>query len=186
MSHQHRLLGISGSLRANAFSTAVLRALTEATAAQVTWDHADIGALPHFNQDLLADALPATVRNFREQVRAADGLLIVSPEYNHGIPGVLKNALDWVSRPHNQAPLKDRPVLIVTCSPAVTGGVRAQYQIRETLVTTLARPVVTPEIIVGLVDKKIVDGRFQDPAVIAFALNGFTTMFEEIARLSTR
>jgi chromate reductase len=186
MPHQYRLLGISGSLRANAYSTAVLHALTAATAPQATWEHADIGTLPHFNQDLFGDALPAIVRDFRETVSRADGLLIVSPEYNHGIPGVLKNAFDWASRPHNQAPLKNKPALIVTCSPAVTGGVRAQYQIRETLVTTLARPVVTPEILVGLVDKKIVDGRFHDPAVIDFAMHGFARLFEEIARLSGR
>jgi chromate reductase, NAD(P)H dehydrogenase (quinone) len=130
--------------------------------------------------------MPAAVRHFRDQVTAAEGLLIVSPEYNHGIPGVLKNALDWASRPHNQSPLKHKPVLIVTSSPAVTGGVRAQYQIRETVVSALARPVVTPEIVVGQVAAKMVGGRFQDPAVIEFALKGFATLFEEIARLSAR
>ncbi len=184
MSPQYRLLGISGSLRKHSFSTAVLRALTAATASQATYEFGDIGVLPHFNQDLLGDALPAAARGFREQVSAADGLLIVSPEYNHGIPGVLKNAFDWASRPHNQAPLKHKPVLIVTSSPAVTGGARAQCQIRETVVSALARPVVTPEIVVGSVDRKIVDGRFQDPAVIEFALHGFARLFEEIARLA--
>ncbi|MCP5328953.1 MAG: NADPH-dependent FMN reductase [Steroidobacteraceae bacterium] len=186
MSHQFRLLGISGSLRAHSFSTAVLDALVEATASRASYEYADIGAMPHFNQDHFAEPLPPTVQRFRDQVTACDALLIVSPEYNHGIPGVLKNALDWASRPHNQAPLKHKPVLIVTCSPAVTGGARAQYQIRETVVSALARPVVTPEILVGQVDRKIVDGRFHDPAVIAFALSGFVTMFGDIARLACR
>ena len=186
MSQQHRLLGISGSLRADAFSTAVLHALAEATASKATYEYADIGAMPHFNQDRFVEPLPVTVQRFRGQVTAADGLLVVSPEYNHGIPGVLKNAMDWASRPHNHAPLKNKPVLIATCSPAFTGGVRAQYQIRESLTAALARPVVTPEIIVGLVDKKIVDGRFRDPAVISFALNGFAVLFEDIARFRSR
>src|SRR6266404_3346959 len=159
-----RLLGISGSLRTGAYSTAVLVAFKEATAAQADWDHADIGALPLFNQDLYADPLPRAVAEFRAQIAAADGIVIVSPEYNHGVPGVLKNALDWASRPHNGSPLRNKPVLIATNSHAFTGGVRAQYQIRETLVSALARPVNTPEIVVGLVTSKIVDGRFEDPA----------------------
>ena len=130
MPSQYRLLGISGSLRVNSFSTAILTALAEATAARAAFDCADIGALPHFNQDLYVEPLPAAVQSLREKIAAADGLVISSSEY-HGIPGVLKNALDWASRPHNGSPLKGKPVLIVTSSPAATGGVRAQYQIRN-------------------------------------------------------
>ncbi len=185
MSAKYRLLGISGSLRANSFSTAVLNALAEATADQASYDYAEIGTLPHFNQDLYVDPLPASVQYFRDLVAAADGLVISSSEYNHGIPGVLKNALDWASRPHNGSPLKDKPVLIVTSSPAVTGGVRAQYQIRETVVSALARPVSTPEIVVGHVAARIVDGRFADSTVIAFAMTGFSAMFAEIERLKS-
>ena len=180
----HRLLGISGSLRANSFSSAILAALAEATASKASFDYADIGSVPHFNQDLYVDPLPQAVQHMRDQISAADGLVIVSPEYNHGIPGVLKNALDWVSRPHNASPLRDKPVLIVTPSPAVTGGVRAQYQIRETVTSALARPVNTPEIVVGQVGNKIVDGKFHDPAVIEFALAGFAALFAEIDRLA--
>jgi chromate reductase, NAD(P)H dehydrogenase (quinone) len=184
MPSKYRLLGISGSLRAGAFSTAILHAVADATAAQATYDFADIGAVPHFNQDLYVEPLPPSVGRFRSQIAAADGIVILSSEYNHGIPGVLKNALDWASRPHNGSPLRNKPVLIMTSSPAVTGGVRAQYQIRETLVSALARPVSTPEIVIGLVANKMVDGRFHDPAVIDFALNGFAKLFEEIATLA--
>lgn len=184
MSLSSRLLGICGSLRANSFSSAILTALADATADLATFDYADIGALPHFNQDLYVDPLPPPVRFLRDQISAADGLVIVSPEYNHGIPGVLKNALDWASRPHNGSPLRNKPVLIVTSSPAVTGGVRAQYQIRETVISALARPLNTPEIVVGQVGTKIIDGRFDDPAVIAFAQLGFDALFAEIDRLA--
>ena len=175
-----RLLGISGSLRSGAYSTAVLAAFTEATAAEAAWDYADIGALPLFNQDLYVDPLPTAVGWFRQQIAAADGVAIVSPEYNHGVPGVLKNALDWASRPHNGSPLRNKPVLIATSSHAFTGGVRAQHQIRETLVSALARPVNTPEIVVGMVAAKIIDGRFDDAGAIAFALQGFAALFEAI------
>jgi len=184
MTCRARLLGISGSLRANAFSSLVLRALADATAHQATYDFARIGALPHFDQDLWGDHLPDAVCLFRDQVATADGLVIVSPEYNHGVPGVLKNSLDWASRPHNASPLKNKPVLIVTSSPAVTGGVRAQYQIRETVTSALARPVATPEIVIGSVNAKCADGTFRDPATIAFAMIGFAALFEEIARPS--
>ena len=183
MSTTYRLLGISGSLRANSYSTAVLHALAEATAPHAGFDYSEIGELPHFNQDLYVDPLPPTVQSFRDQIAAADGLVISSSEYNHGIPGVLKNALDWASRPHNASPLKDKPVLIVTSSPAVTGGVRAQYQIRETIVSALARPVSTPEIVVGQVGSKIIEGRFEDHAVTEFARAGFAAMFAEIERM---
>jgi chromate reductase len=176
----YRLLAISGSLRKQAFSRAVLLALADATASEAEFDYADIGELPHFDQDLYVEPLPAAVARFRRQIAAADGVVIASPEYNHGIPGVLKNALDWASRPHNGSPLKNKPVLIVTSSPASTGGVRAQYQIRETLVSALARPVNTPEIVIGLVGTKMVDGRFTDAATIEFARTGFKTMFEQI------
>lgn len=183
MQTKYRLLGISGSLRTRSYSTAILTALAEATAAKTIYDFADISALPHFNQDLYVDPLPAAAQNLRRQVADADGLVISSPEYNHGVPGVLKNALDWASRPHNGSPLKNKPVLIVTSSPAVTGGVRAQYQIRETVISALARPVITPEIVVGHVGTKIVEGRFEDHVVIEFALAGFAAMFDEIDRL---
>ncbi len=180
---KYSLLGISGSLRNGAFSTAVLTAMAEATIDRADFTFAEIGTLPLFNQDLYVDPLPAAVQHLRDQIAAADGIVISSGEYNHGIPGVLKNALDWASRPHNGSPLKDKPVLIMTSSPAVTGGVRAQYQIRETVISALARPLNTPEIVIGLVGPKIADGRFQDAAAIEFALNGFAALFAEIDRM---
>ena len=186
MSNPHRLLGICGSLRGAAFSKAILAFVADAAPADVRFEHADIGALPHFNQDLYVDPLPAAVKVFRDQMTAADGIVISSPEYNHGMPGVLKNAFDWSSRPHNASPLKHKPALIITSSMAFTGGVRAQYQIRETLVSALARPVSHPEIVIGAVSGKIVDGRFSDPATLEFARSGLETLFEEIEMLAKR
>lgn len=182
MSDPVRLLGISGSLRADSFSSAVLTALAEAAAPMAYFQFADIGALPHYNQDLEV-ALPLAVSEFKAEVAAADGVVLVSPEFNHGVPGVLKNALDWGSRPAFRAPFTEKPVLIVTSSPAFTGGVRAQYQLRETLASMLARPVATPEIVVGQVHSRIIDGRFIDEATVKYALKGFAVLFDEIRRV---
>jgi chromate reductase, NAD(P)H dehydrogenase (quinone) len=184
MSTTYRLLGICGSLRAGAYSKAVLEFIAEVAAPKAQLDYAEIGALPHFNQDLCTQPLPADVRHFCAQVVAAHALVISSPEFNHGMPGVLKNALEWASRPHNASPLKHKPVLIVTSSPAFTGGVRAQYQIRETVVSALARPVATPEIVIGGVGAKMQDGRFTDSATFEFAKLGLGRMFEEIDMLA--
>ena len=181
-----RLLGIVGSLRAGAFSRSLLEAVAAESSSQADYDYADIGSLPHFNQDLYVEPLPEAVAYFRGQIARADGLVISSPEYNHGMPGVLKTAIEWASRPHNASPLKGKPVLILTSSVASTGGVRAQYQIRETLASSLARATITPEIVVGGVQAKMAAGRFQDPVTIAFAMNGLATLFEDVARMTNQ
>lgn len=183
---QSGLLAISGSLRRGAYSTAMLEAFVQASPEEVDYEFADIGSIPLFNQDLYAEPLPEAVERFRRQIDAADGIVISSPEYNHGVPGVLKNALDWASRPHNGSPLRRKPILIMTSSPAFTGGVRAQYQIRETLVSALALPVATPEIVVGGVGSKIVDGRFVDPTTMGFALAGLAEMLRTINAAAPR
>ncbi len=179
----YKLLGIVGSLRADAFSKSLLEAVAAASAARAEYEYADIGLLPHFNQDLYVEPLPESVSHFRHQIAQADGLVISSPEYNHGMPGVLKTALEWASRPHNASPLKGKPVLIFTSSVASTGGVRAQYQIRETLASALAHATITPEIVVGSVGAKVVGNRFQDPATIAFAMDGLAALLRDVTRL---
>lgn len=183
MSAPYSLLGISGSIRSNSYSTAILKALAEASKSHADFEFADIGALPHFNQDLVSEGFPENVQIFRDLIERADGIVVVSPEYNHGIPGVLKNAFDWASRPHNASPLKNKPILIVTSSPAVTGGVRAQYQIRETIVSSMARPVNTPEIVIGSVGSKMTGDCFSDATSIEFAMNGFEALYTQISKI---
>ena len=185
MSTPFRLAGISGSLRTNSYSATILEALAEAIAPRATVEFIDIGGLPHHNQDMEAQGLPEAVLGFRAQIGEADAVLIVSSEYNHGIPGVLKNALDWGSRPVFRSAFKGKPILIVTSSPAFTGGVRAQYQLRETLFSMLARPVPVAEIVIGQVHTKIVDGRFVDSNVIGFALEAMEVLFDEIVLLQS-
>jgi chromate reductase len=96
--------------------------------------------------------------------------------------GVLKNALDWASRPYGRSTLMRKPVLTMTASPAFTGGVRAQQQMNETLVSIPARPVLRPQIVIGSVHEKVRDGRLIDEAALSFALAGVDDLLEEIRR----
>ncbi len=165
-----RLLGISGSLRRDSHTTAVLRTLAQALPADVELTLHPLSDLPLYNQDDDTATPPAAVAALREAVAAADGLVIATPEFNYGLPGVLKNALDWASRPYGAAPLIGKPVLTMSASPAFTGGVRAQAQLNETLLATQSRLVVRPQTVIAAVHDKIVDGRLADPLTLQFAL----------------
>jgi chromate reductase len=125
-----RLLALSGSLRARSSNGAVLRSALDLHPGPATT--ADIGALPHFNPDLDGEDAtpPAPVAALRGAVAAADAVLIVSPEYAHGVPGVLKNALDWLV---SSGECVGKPVAVITASPFPTGGDHANAQLRETL-----------------------------------------------------
>lgn len=117
------------------------------------------------------------------QIAEVDAVLIAANEFNHGVPGVLKNALDWGSRPVYQSAFKDKTVFIVMSSPAFNGGVRAQSQVRETLSSMLARPVPVAEIVMEQVCTQFDEGRFVDSAVIGFALKAMEVLFEVIIAL---
>jgi chromate reductase len=108
------------------------------------------------------------------------GVIVISPEYNHGMSGVLKNALDWASRPYGRSALGGKPVLTMTSSPAFTGGVRAQQQMNETLVSIPARLVHRAQIVIGGVHAKVRDGRLVDESALRFALAGVDDLLDEI------
>lgn len=126
--------------------------------------------LPLYDQDEDGSSTPQTVRAFRQAVAESDGVVIATPEYNHGIPGVLKNALDWASRPLGRSALTGKAVLVISVSPAFTGGVRAQAQANETLLAIQSRPVLGPQVLIGNVADKIRDGRLTDEPSLRFAL----------------
>lgn len=176
-----RLLGISGSLRAQAYSAAVLATLAEA--ARVQLDIFPLHEVPLYNGDLDTEAPPAAVAALRSAIAAADGLVIVTPEYNYGIPGVLKNALDWASRPGFASSLKHKPAVIVTTSPGAVGGARAHAQVRETLSAALARVVVRPQIAIAGVNQKITDGRLTDEPSLKAALSAVDDLLADIELL---
>jgi chromate reductase len=177
---QLRLLGLSGSLRRASNCTAVLRGLQDALATRAVLDIFPLHAMPLYNEDDDAEHAPESVRALRSAIKASDGVIMISPEYNHGMSGVLKNALDWASRPYGRSALRSKPVLTMTASPAFTGGVRAQQQMNETLAAIPARLVFRPQIVIGGVHEKVRDGRLFDEATLSFALAGGEDLLEEI------
>ena len=164
-----RLLGIAGSLRKESFSAAVARTLAAQQKMPVSMSVYDLSDIPLYNEDLDGAEPPEPVRAFKEAIADADGLIVVTPEYNYGIPGVLKNALDWASRPGFQSVLKDKPSLPMSSSPAFTGGVRALTQLKGVLLATLSDIVPGPEVVLGEIHGKIADGRLTDAANLKFA-----------------
>jgi chromate reductase len=165
---QLNIVGIAGSIRTQSFSKIVLAAISHMLPAGTTFSTIDIGAMPHFNEDMEQTALPASVVSGRQAVAGCDAVVIVVPEFNHGIPGVLKNTLDWLSRPAFTSCAMNKPVFFVTLSPGALGGVRAQYQMRETLASMLCVLVPLPEIAITFVGKKIADGRLADQMTLDF------------------
>ena len=152
-----RVIGIAGSLRAGSFNRALLRAAIElAPEGMVVSTFDQLGDLPHYNADLDGDPekAPASVHALREAIRAADALLIVTPEYNYGIPGVLKNAIDWASRPPATSALKGMPAGIMGASIGVVGTARAQLALRQAFVFTQTYPLAAPEILVSSAAQK--------------------------------
>jgi chromate reductase len=149
-----KVLGISGSLRGASYSTALLRALAELAPDGVElelWE--GLRELPPFDEDAEADPGPAVV-GLRAAIAEVDAVLIVTPEYNASLPGVLKNALDWASRPPATSPLRNKPVAVVAASPGAFGGVWAQADARRVLARIGAR-VVGPELAVAFVHTRV-------------------------------
>lgn len=177
---QLKLAGISGSLRKNSNNTAILRTLQERLPAGIELSLVPLDGLPMYSGDLEGPDLPAAVVEFKAAVEAADGLVVCSPEYNAGTSGVLKNALDWASRPANGSPLKGKHVLLMSSSPGFMGGVRAQAQLRETFASTLSRVIVRPPVVIAGVHDKIRDGRLVDESNIQFALDAIAALAGEI------
>ncbi|MBV8651361.1 MAG: NAD(P)H-dependent oxidoreductase [Alphaproteobacteria bacterium] len=142
------VLGISGSLRKASYNSAALRAAQELAPDGMTIEIFDLAEIPIYNDDVRAQGYPAPVQRFRERIAAADALLFATPEFNYSMPGVLKNAIDWGSRPPDQ-PFNDKPVAIMGASPGITGTARAQYHLRQSCVFLNMHPVNKPEVMIG-------------------------------------
>src|SRR6516162_6742753 len=162
MSEVVRVLGISGSLRKGSFNTALLRAAIAQAPASVQIEVASIGDFPPYNEDVRALGFPEPVAKFREQIAASDALLVVTPEYNYSLPGVLKNAIDWASRPPDQ-PFAGKPVAMMGASAGMGGTVRSQYDLRRCCVFLDMHPVNKPEVFIGVAHTKFdAEGAFTD------------------------
>lgn len=181
-----RLLAISGSIRRASHCTAVLRSLQPLLPPEATLELFPLDEIPLYNADLDGDQPPAAVAQLKRAIESADGLIFCSPEYNYGIPGVLKNAIDWASRPGFASPLKGKPALIMTASPGTAGGVRAQAQIRDALAATLARPLVRQHIAIAGVATRIQEGQLVDKPTLDIIQAGLHELIEESRWIATR
>ena len=178
-----RLVGLAGSLRKASYSRATLLGIRNNLPAAVKLEICDL-QLPLYNEDKDGADTPDDVRRFRNAIAASDGVVIVTPEYNHGIPGVLKNALDWASRPYGKSVLIDKPILVISVSPAFTGGVRAQAQVNETLLSIPAHLMAGPQIVLGGIAAKIKDGML-DQAFLGFTLEALDRLVA-MSRVASR
>jgi len=157
------ILGIAGSLRRASYNRGLLRA-----AQQIMLDGVEIGAfdllpIPLYNADVEAEGDPPPVQELKARIRSADALLIAAPEYNYSIPGVLKNAIDWASRPPQDSPLRHKPVALMGASPGGFGTVRSQLALRQTFLFTKSDVLLEPELYVSAASSKFdADGNLTD------------------------
>lgn len=143
-----KILGIAGSLRSGLFNAAALRAAQELAPAGMTIDIFDIAVIPLYNEDVKAQGFPPVVADLRARIKAADGLLLATPEYNYSTSGVLKNAIDWASRPPEQ-PFDGKPIALMGASGGVLGTARAQYHLRQMFIFLNGHVLNRPEVFIG-------------------------------------
>lgn len=148
-----KIAGICGSLRKDSLNRKALNVARKFFPADVAFEIVEIGALPLFNQDLEVE-LPASVIEFREKIKSADGILFAMPEYNYSISAVLKNAIEWGSRPYGAAVLNGKPVALMGVSTGMMGTGRAQYHMRQVCVQVDMYPLNRPEVMIPLGQEK--------------------------------
>jgi chromate reductase len=163
-----KILGIAGSLREGSYNRSLLRAARELLPPGVELEELDVRGLPFYDGDVEAAGDPEAVVALKEAIRNADALLIATPEYNRGVPGVLKNAIDWASRPALASPLTGKPVAIMGASTGRGGTARAQEQLRAALEFSRATVLEQPEILVPEAFMRFDEhGELVDPGILA-------------------
>lgn len=165
-----KIFGIAGSLRRGSFNRALLNAAIEVAPKGVEIGiFQRLAEIPPFNADVEAAGDPEPVAALKSAIRGADALLIASPEYNYGVPGVLKNAIDWASRPPDSSVLRDKPAAIMGATPGMTGTARAQLALRQAFLFTKTFAILQPEVLVARAHEKIdPEGRLKDEATRGF------------------
>lgn len=174
-----KVLGFAGSLRAGSYNRALLRAAIELAPAGLRIEPYDLKDIPLYNGDVEASGDPSPVAAFKDAIRKADAILIACPEYNHGVPGVLKNAIDWASRPPPNSPLNGKRAGVIGTSPGIVGSARGQSQLRQAFNFTNTDAMRQPEVIVARAQERFdADGRLTDETtrkVLAQYLGAFHT-----------
>ncbi len=163
MADELNIAAIAGSLRSGSYNKMLLRETVRLAPAEMRFTVLEIGDLPLFNEDVEQDAYPESAARLKRGLASADGLLIVTPEYNFGVPGVLKNALDWASRPPDDSPLEDLPVALMGASMGMVGTARAQLALRDLFVFTKSPVLPGPEVLVASAHEQFDDdGRLKN------------------------
>jgi len=179
------VLGFAGSLRQGSYNRALLRAAAETSPATLRIEAFDLAAVPLYNADAEAAGDPDGVKAFKDAIRSADAVLMVTPEYNHGVPGVMKNAIDWASRPPQGSVLDRKPVGIIGASPGITGSARGQSQLRQAFEFTNSYAMPQPELLVFRAHEKFdADGRLVDKATRERLAAYLAAFAEWVARVS--
>lgn len=162
MADEVKMLGIAGSLKRQSYNRTSLRAAVKLVPPGITLTTFDPDGIPPFNQDHEKEPPPAA-REFKTAILQADAVLIVTPEYNYSVPGVLKNAIDWASRPYGESAWDGKPVGIMGASIGMLGTARAQYHLRQMFVFLNMLPLNQPEVMIANADEKFdVDGNLKD------------------------
>ena len=181
-----KVLGICGSLRKGSFNAMALRVAQGLVPAGMTMEIADISAFPLYNEDVRAQGFPPVVQAFRDQIAAADALLFATPEYNYSVSGVLKNAIDWASRPPDQ-PFNEKPAAIMGASPSALGTGRAQYHLRQSCVFLNMHLVNKPEVMIAAAHTKFNEqGKLTDERTRGFVRDLIVSLAAWTRRIAPR
>jgi chromate reductase, NAD(P)H dehydrogenase (quinone) len=154
MEKKVKVLAFAGSLRSASFNKALIRTAVDIAPENVSIEVFDLEGIPPFNQDFEVNP-PQKVVEFKQKIRNADALLIATPEYNYSVPGVLKNVIDWASRPRANTPLEGKPVAIMSASIGRFGGARAQYVLRQSFIYLNMKPINRPEVMLSDAERNI-------------------------------
>lgn len=173
-----KVVGLCGSLRKASYNRMALDLAGRLIADEADFEALDWRAVPAFDSDLLAAGMPAVVTDLAAKIRAADGVIIATPEYNFTLPGMFKNAIDWLSRLENQ-PFAGKPVAILSATTGPLGGARVQYDLRRTLMFLNAMTLVKPEVFIGMAASKFDgDGQCTDEPTRKFVGDQMKAMAE--------
>ena len=186
MDSKINILGFGGSLRKGSYNRALLNAALELVPEGATLEVFEIHGISLFNQDLEASP-PEKVREFKRKIKAVDAILIATPEHNYSVPGVLKNAIDWASRPYGDNSFEGKPVAVMSASIGMLGGARAQYQMRQMFVFLDMHPINTPEVFVSYAGQKFDNqGRLADEKSRQMIKNLLQALVDWTIRIKTR
>jgi chromate reductase len=181
-----RILGIAGSLRRDSYNRAALRAATKLVPEGAVLETFELDDIPLFNQDEDRDP-PAKVVELKQRIREADAILIVTPEYNYSVPGVLKNAIDWASRPYGDSAWNGKPAAMMGATIGNLGTARAQYHLRQIMVFLNMFPINQPEVMIGNAAARFdQDGNLTDEATVDHIRQLLQNLVEWTRRIGQR